>query len=97
MSKNQSAAIPSQDHVLNSGNALETTGNVIVFIGLLGGIILTISAGNPYGFGLIPVGLLILITGYVKKSAAVNAALFIIKMHERESAASFAPKTEPRN
>ena len=97
MSKNQNAAIPSQDHVLNSGNVLETTGNVILLIGLLGGIILIISAGNPYGLGLIPVGLLILITGYVKKSAVVNAALFIIKMHERELIASFAPKTEPRN
>lgn len=88
MKNTQNNAVPSQDHVLNSGNALETTGTITALIGILIGLVMMFSTGNPFGFGLIPVGLLVMITGYVKKSAAVNAAFFIIKMHECEATSS---------
>ncbi|MNW55046.1 hypothetical protein D3C74_326830 [compost metagenome] len=88
MGNKTKAVVPSEDHVLNAGNALETTGTVLAVIGLLLGFLLVFVAQNPFGFGLIPIGLLVMITGYTKKMATTNAAMFIIKMHERETNAS---------
>lgn len=85
MTNKTKAVVPSEDHVLNSGNALETTGAVLAFIGLALGLLLMITATNPFGFGLIPIGLLLMITGYTKKTSTVNAAMFILKMSELEA------------
>lgn len=85
MTNKTKSVVPSEDHVLNAGNALETTGAVLAFIGVALGFLLVFTGGNPFGFSLVPVGLLLMITGYTKKSATVNAAMFIIKMNELEN------------
>lgn len=85
MSKNTNAVIPSQDHVLKTGDALETMGSLIAILGAAVGLIVLFTGGNGLAFGLVPIGLLLLIAGYTKKAAAVNTAMFILKMREFET------------
>lgn len=85
MVKNKNRVVPSQDQVLKTGDALETTGAVMAVIGLVLGIVIAASGGNGLMLGLVPIGILIMISGHTKKTAAVSSALLILQMSELES------------
>ena len=73
--------VPSVKHVLSEGNWLETAGIIILGLGIIGGIIGSFATGTPAFFLISPAGLLLMITGYVKKIAAASTAQYILQLH----------------
>lgn len=69
---------PTVQHVQNEGTAFQTTGMVLAAIGLIGGLVILFASGSPVLLGLIPIGLLVAITGYLKQIAAATIASYVL-------------------
>ncbi|UXN31015.1 hypothetical protein [Glutamicibacter sp. M10] len=76
---------PSSQYVQNEGSALQTIGVIVAVIGLLIGGIVIINDGSPVFIGLLPIGLLVAITGYLKQIAAATTASYILALDKHEA------------
>lgn len=85
MTNKKVPSIPSTEFVLTSGDGLERTGLVVSGLGTVLGILLLVTSGSPVLLGLIPIGLLLMITGYTKESSTANVAAFILEMERFEA------------
>ncbi|MBF6672447.1 hypothetical protein [Glutamicibacter sp. FBE19] len=83
MGKNINVQETATDRVIKSGDAMIGIGAVLAIIFLALGLIIGASGGNAVVLGLAPLGLLLMITGYLKKLAQVNSALLILAEEER--------------
>lgn len=69
---------PSIQYVQNEGSAFQVTGMVLAGVGLIGGLVILIASGSAVLLGLVPIGLLVAMTGYLKQIAAATTASYIL-------------------
>lgn len=85
--KTKKPAVPAYETVSKTGDILEGTGIVISVLCLLIGVVALFSSGNPTAFAGIGFGLLLMITGYTKKTSAATMAMYIIQIRDLDSVA----------
>lgn len=83
MAKNVNTQETATDRVIKNGDAMIGIGAVLAIIFLVLGVFITASGGNVVMITVAPLGLLLMIAGYLKKLAYVNSALLIIAEQER--------------
>lgn len=71
------------DAVIKSGDRMIGIGAGIAVIFLILGIFIGASGGNLLIISVAPIGVLLMIAGYCKKIAMINAALLILGEEER--------------
>ncbi|NKG22204.1 hypothetical protein [Paeniglutamicibacter terrestris] len=87
-------AIPAQEIISKSGDRLEITGIVISFLCLAIGVVSLFNGGNGIPLVGIVLGLLLMITGYAKKTSAATMAMFIMQSVDRELATENKASTQ---
>lgn len=83
MVKNIDIQETATDRVIKSGDAMIGIGAVLALIFLALGLVIAASGGNGLMITAAPVGLLLMVAGYLKKLAQVNSALLILAEEER--------------
>lgn len=96
MSNDQNFVPQSAESVFKEGNGLEMTGFIIAGFGLIFGFVLIFMSGTPALFALVPVGLFVMMAGYLKKAANGVAAQYALQKHthDEQRAISSAAQTE---
>lgn len=74
--------VPTHEHVLKAGIGLEITGIIIAVLFLAVGVVSLFGSGNPLAMLGAPVGVLLMIAGYTKRSAEASMATFIALTQE---------------
>lgn len=83
MVKNLNTNETATDRVLKNGDAMIGIGAALAVIFLVIGLIVAASGGNGLLITVAPLGVLLMIAGYLKKLAYVNSAMLIIAEEER--------------
>jgi hypothetical protein len=76
--------VPTHETISKAGDALEITGIIISTLCLVVGALTLFTSGNGVPFIGITFGLLLMITGYTKKTSAATMAMFIIATDKNE-------------
>lgn len=76
---------PSVEHVQGEGSALQTTGAIVAIIGLLIGGVAIFNGGSAVVVGLLPIGLLIMLSGYMKQIAAATTASYTLAKNKHDA------------
>lgn len=79
MKKTKKPTVPAYETVSKAGDALEGAGIIISVLCLVVGVVSLLASGSPMAFAGIGFGLLLMITGYAKKTSAATMAMFIIQ------------------
>lgn len=79
--------MPAHETISKAGDWLENAGMIIAGLCLVVGIIAMFNGSGAGPLLGIPFGLLLMITGYTKKTSAATMAMFILQSRELDSAA----------
>ncbi|MGP5226572.1 hypothetical protein [Arthrobacter rhombi] len=71
-----------QNRIRNTGDVLEITGQSIAGLSLLAGFALFLAGGSVVAFGGVPIGILLMIAGYTKRTSAATMGMFILQAED---------------